>query len=107
MTDTNKDKSGDNISLLHGVKDTVKGKIQEGVGKLTGNHELEKDGAATAAKGKVEVREAREEMRQKGELHEAQGKAKRLEGDRDDDLGKEISGAAEELAGKVRKAVNS
>jgi uncharacterized protein YjbJ (UPF0337 family) len=106
MTDEKKN-AQNSPSIVHGLADKVAGTVQKGVGKLINDRDLEAEGAAKAAKGEVELDAARKEMKQEGERKEAAGKAKRLEGDQREDLGMEASGAIEELAGKVKKAVNS
>lgn len=106
MTDEKKyDKNAP--SIVHGLADKVAGTVQKGVGKLVNDRDLEAEGAAKAAKGEVEFDAARKHMKEEGERKEANGKAKRLEGDHRDDLGMKAGGAIEELAGKVKKAVNS
>ncbi|EPX86713.1 Uncharacterized protein putative in bacteria [Rubellimicrobium thermophilum DSM 16684] len=43
-----------NESHIKGAANTIAGKIKEGVGKLTGNPELEAEGKAEQVKGKVQ-----------------------------------------------------
>jgi uncharacterized protein YjbJ (UPF0337 family) len=60
-----------------GVFEEAKGKIKEGVGDLTDNPDLQREGGAQADKGAAE-REATE-ARAEAKAHEAKAKEKELE----------------------------
>jgi uncharacterized protein YjbJ (UPF0337 family) len=66
-----------NRDELQGKKENVKGRVKEAVGAVTGNRDLESEGASERAAGAVQ---------------EQVGKASRKVGDAIEDLGRKIKG---------------
>ena len=76
--------------------DEWKGKAKQGVGDLTGDEQMKREGQAEEAEAKAE-REA------KGALEEGKGKAEETWGDITDDPEHQARGEAEQIKGDARR----
>ena len=77
--------------------DEVKGQIKQGVGDLTGNEEMEREGQAEADRAKIE-REA------EGAVDKAVGNVQETWGDITDDPEAEAKGKARQVEGDIKRA---
>ena len=77
--------------------DELKGQVKEGVGDLTGNEEMEREGKAEADRAKLE-RET------EGAIDKGVGSAQEAWGDLTDDPETEARGKARQLEGDAKRA---
>jgi uncharacterized protein YjbJ (UPF0337 family) len=77
--------------------DEIKGKVKQGVGSLTGNDEMEREGQAEETEAKVE-RET------EGAVDQAVGKAQETWGQVTDDEETEAEGQARQVEGDIKRA---
>jgi len=76
--------------------DEIKGKVKQGVGSLTGNDDLAREGEAEATRAKVE-REA------EGMVDQAVGSVQEKIGDITDDQKTELEGKARKVEGDIKR----
>lgn len=76
--------------------DEWKGKVKKGVGDLTGDEQMKREGQAEEAAAKAK-REA------EGALEQGKGKAEEAWGDITDDPERQASGEAEQTKGDIRR----
>lgn len=77
--------------------DELQGQIKKGIGNLTGNEDMKREGEAQEKTAKVE-REA------EGAVDQGVGKAKEVVGDATDDTKTELEGQAQQAEGDVKRA---
>ena len=77
--------------------DEAKGEIKKGIGDLTGNEEMEREGKAEAERARLE-REA------EGAVDQGVGKAQETWGDLTDDPETEAKGKARQVEGDIKRA---
>lgn len=77
--------------------DELQGQIKQGVGSLTGNEEMEREGAAQAEQARLK-REA------EGAIDKAAGTVEETVGDVTDDTETELKGKARQLEGDAKRA---
>ena len=77
--------------------DELQGQIKQGVGSLTGNEEMEREGAAQAE-------QARLKRETEGAIDKAAGTVEETVGDVTDDTKTELKGKARQLEGDAKRA---
>lgn len=97
--DENKDKA-------QGKLDELTGKVKKGLGDLTGDEQMEAEGAAQEFQGQATTETAKARGRAAGTLDELGGKVKKGVGDLLDDEKLEAEGHVDELKGKARQESN-
>lgn len=89
-----------------GKIEEIKGTVQEGVGDLIDNEQMEAEGHATKVKGQVRQDVAKTEERVKGAGEELEGKVKGVVGSVIGNEQMEAEGKVKELQGKGRRKAN-
>jgi uncharacterized protein YjbJ (UPF0337 family) len=89
-----------------GKVEEIKGAVQEGVGDLIGNEQMEAEGHATKVKGQVRQDVAKAEETVKGMGEELEGKVKGVVGSVIGNEQMEAEGKVKELQGKGRQKAN-
>ena len=77
--------------------DELQGQIKKGIGSLTGNEEMKREGEAQEQAAKVK-REA------EGAIDQGVGKAQEVVGDATDDTRTELEGKARQAEGDIKRA---
>ncbi len=77
--------------------DELQGQIKQGVGTLTGNEEMEREGATQSEKARLQ-REA------EGAIDKATGTVEEKVGQATDDTGTELKGKARQVEGDVKRS---
>jgi uncharacterized protein YjbJ (UPF0337 family) len=89
-----------------GVAEQIGGKIKQGIGKATGNEQMEAEGKAKELKGEAREESAKAGERTKGAVEEATGAVKNRVGAVIDNEQMQAEGKARELKGEARQKAN-
>ena len=99
-------KMGSVANRGEGVAEQVGGKIKEGIGKLTGNEQMQAEGEAKEAKGEAREEAAKASERAKGTTQELGGTVKNRVGAAIGNEQMQAEGKAKELEGEAREKAN-
>jgi uncharacterized protein YjbJ (UPF0337 family) len=89
-----------------GIAEQVGGKLKEGIGKVTGNEQMQVEGQAKEAKGEAREEAAKASERAKGASEELGGTIKNQVGAVIDNEKMQAEGKAKELEGEARQKAN-
>lgn len=96
----------ENNERAKGKLEEIGGNISQGIGRLTGNEQLEAEGRATELKGEGRQDAAKAVGTVKGIVEEARGNIKQALGDATNSEQMQAEGRADELRGEGRQRFN-
>jgi uncharacterized protein YjbJ (UPF0337 family) len=95
-----------NANRGEGAAEKLGGKIKAGIGKMTGNEQMEAEGREKELQGAAKEEAAKASERTKGKIDEVMGAAKNRVGAVIDDERMKAEGKAKELEGEARQKAN-